>query len=82
MKNVTEARYQQGKGGQPEEDRDAKRKKDNDDRSERLFKRAGGPEGGSSCSAQIASELMHVGNLELTDEALGEGISGIVYRGK
>ena len=80
LKNVTDARNQ-GREGQPKEDRDAKRKKDNGDRADGQFKRAGGTEGGALCFAQTSSELMHAGNLELT-EALGEGVSGIVYRGK
>ena len=81
LRNVTEAKSND-KGGQPEEDRDAKRKKGNDDHSEMLSKMAGGTEVEASCSAQKTSELMHeTGNLELT-EALGEGVSGIIYRGK
>ena len=63
------------------EDRDAKRKKGNDNCSEMLSKTAGGSEGEASCSAQTTSKLMQAGNLKLT-EALGEGASGIVYRGK
>ena len=84
LKNVTEAR-RKNKGGQPdEEDRDGKRKNDNYDRSERQSKRASGTSGTggkTSCFAQTTSELVNAGNLELT-EALGEGVSGIVYRGK
>ena len=81
LRNVTEAR-DKDRGGQPKVDRDAKRKKGNDDHSEMLSKMAGGTEGEASCSAQKTSELMHeTGNLELT-EALGEGVSGIIYRGK
>ena len=73
LRNVTEAKSND-RGGQPKEDRGAKRKKGNDDRSEMLSKRAGGTEGEASCSAQKTSELMHeTGNLELT-EALGEGV--------
>ena len=80
LRDITGEARNQGRGGQPEDDRDSKRRKVNDDHSERQSKRVGGTQGGTSCSAQPTSELMHAGNLELT-EALGEGVSGIVYRG-
>lgn len=80
LRNVTEAR-KRGRTGQPEEDQDVKRKKNNEDCSERHAKRGGGTDGGTSGFPQTKSKSIRGGDLELT-EALGEGASGIVYQGK